>query len=301
MTPLLAARSTAFRNSCPCPRRISEKYLAADFEGIKANLVQLARGGKTMEFLAESVRKRADELSETAAEVLVSEPAFAETLAKQLASSYTFVKEAGRAASGRYAANDPLRKMVEKMGAEDLFADTIGEVRAKSAGPVMDMGRAAHLLMRAMRQDPKLGNRTAIIDSLRQVELAGDPFVSGNAVEALKIFRQANQPPPPPTPQQLGQPKPSGVGAGTTNRSANSLNLSDPNHVARQHIDEASHIADRIMNLSPGVFSVTNTEALRLATSIDKALSVDPGNPNSFSLKQVRFPAGSKTMLLRRL
>lgn len=188
-----------------------QKYLDADFEGIKANLVQLARGGKTMEFLAESVRKRADELSETAAEVLVSEPAFAETLAKQLASSYTFVKEAGRAAGSRYAANDPLMEMAKKMGAEGLFADTLGEVRAKNAGPVMDMGRAAHLLMRAMRQDPKLGNRTAIIDSLRQVEHAGDHFVSGNAVEALKIFRQANQPPPPPTPQQLGQPKPSGV------------------------------------------------------------------------------------------
>jgi hypothetical protein len=185
-----------------------QKYLDADFEGIKANMVQLARGGRTMEFLAESVRKRADEISETAAEVLVSEPAFAETLAKQLASTYTFVKEAGKAGSSRYA-NDPLTKMFE--GAEDLFADTLGEVRAKNAGPVMDMGRAAHLLMRAMRRDPKLGNRTAILDSLRQVEHASDPFVSGNAVEALKIFRQANQPPPPPTPQQLGQPKPSGV------------------------------------------------------------------------------------------
>jgi len=191
-----------------------QKHLDADFECIKANMVQLARGGKTMEFLAESSRKRADEISETAAEVLVSEPAFAETLAKQLASTYTFVKEAGKAAGSRYAANDPLRelrKMAEKMGAEDLFADTLGEVRAKNAGPVMDMGRAAHLLMRAMRRDPKLGNRTAILDSLRQLEHAGDPFVSGNAVEALKIFRQANQPPQPPTPQQLGQPKPSGV------------------------------------------------------------------------------------------
>jgi hypothetical protein len=68
--------------------------------------------------------------------------------------------------------------------------------------------------------------------------------------------------------------------ARTTDRSANSLNLSDLNHVAHQQIDEACQIADRIIDLSPGVFSVTNTEALRLAAAIDKALSVDPGNPN---------------------
>ena len=163
-------------------------------------MVQLARGGKTMEFLAESLRKRPDEISETAAEVLVSEPAFAETLAKELASTFTFVKETGKAASSRHASH-PLRKMV----GEDLFADTLGEVRAKNAGPVMDMGRAAHLLMRAMRQDPKLGNRTAILDSLRRVEHSSDPFVSGNAVEALKPFRQANQPTPTSGSQPLSK------------------------------------------------------------------------------------------------
>jgi len=81
-------------------------------------------------------------------------------------------------------------------------------------------------------------------------------------------------------------------GARTTNRSANSRNLSDPNHVARQHIDEACHIADRIMNLSPGLFSVTNTEALRLAATIDKALSVDPGNPKLLLAKASALSCG---------
>ena len=91
MTPVLVRRSTAFRKSCPCPRRISKKYLDADLEGIKANMVQFAQAGKTMEFLAESLRKRASETGETAAEVLVSEPAFAEALAKELATYYTYV------------------------------------------------------------------------------------------------------------------------------------------------------------------------------------------------------------------
>ena len=81
-------------------------------------------------------------------------------------------------------------------------------------------------------------------------------------------------------------------GAGTTKRSENSLNLSDPKHVARQQIDEACHMADRIINLSPGVFSVTNTEALRLADAIDNALGVDPGNPNLLLAKASALSCG---------
>ena len=180
-----------FSEMLSMPQKDFQTYLDADLENIKATMVQFAKAGKAMEFLAESSRKRASETGETAAEVLVSEPAFAETLAKELATYYTYVRD--------------------QLGQGN---DIAGEVRAKQLmkpEEVMDMGRTAHLLMRAMRRDPKLGNRTAIVDSLRRIERSSDPFVSGNAEEALKIFRDANRPPPPPSPQQLGQPKPSGV------------------------------------------------------------------------------------------
>jgi hypothetical protein len=176
------------------PHKEFQKYLEADLQEIKAYMMLFAQGGKTMEFLAESSKRRdseISEISETAADVLVSEPAFAETLAKELATFYTYVRD--RLGQGN---------------------DIAGEVRAKELmkpEEVMNMGRAAHLLMRAMRRDPKLGNRTAVVDSLRRIERSSDPFVSDNAVEALKIFRDANRPPPPPSPQQLGQAKPSGV------------------------------------------------------------------------------------------
>jgi hypothetical protein len=162
-----------------------------DLPQSKANMVQFAQGGKTMEFLRESLRIRGSETSEAAAEVLVSEPTFAETLAIELATFYTYVRD--------------------QLGQGN---DITGEVRVKhlmKPEEVMDMGRAAHLLMRAMRRDPSLGNRTTIADSLRRVEHSSDQFVSGNAVEALRIFREANRPAPPPSPQQLGQAKPSGV------------------------------------------------------------------------------------------
>src|SRR5713101_9026798 len=68
--------------------RTSEPTQAVDMQEIKANLTQFAKSGKTIEFLQESVKVRGSEIAEVSAEVLVSEPAFAETLAEALASPY---------------------------------------------------------------------------------------------------------------------------------------------------------------------------------------------------------------------
>jgi hypothetical protein len=174
-----------------------------NLQEIRARMVQFAQNGQLAEFLEESLRVRGSETSEVAAEVLVSEPAFAESLAQALTSTYAVVRKSGRTGARGYA-NDPLRRAIGKA----MFEEALGEVRSKMAGNLMDMGRAAHLLMRAIRRDPSLGNRIAIENSLRHVEHSTDPFVSGNAEEALRILREANKLPPNSTSQTLGHPKP---------------------------------------------------------------------------------------------
>ena len=75
-------------------------------------------------------------------------------------------------------------------------------------------------------------------------------------------------------------------------RPSQSPNLSDPDPPARREIAEASHIADQIINLVPGVFSVTNTEALRLASAIDRALVIAPNNSNLLIAKAGALSCG---------
>ena len=142
-----------------------------DLGQVKAQMVVFAQSGKTMEFLAESNKARGSEIAQIAAEVLASEPAFAETLASELATFYTYLRD--------------------QLGRGNDIAGEAAAKRMMDPKEFMDMGRAAHLLMRAMRGEPTLCQRTAIVESLSRVEHSSDSFVSGNAQEALRIARKS--------------------------------------------------------------------------------------------------------------
>lgn len=56
------------------------------------------------------------------------------------------------------------------------------------------------------------------------------------------------------------------------------LGLADPNHPALQEIAEASALADEIIDLHLNYFSCNSVDAMRLVSTIDKALEKSPGD-----------------------
>jgi tetratricopeptide (TPR) repeat protein len=166
--------------------------------GLRANLEALVRNGNTSAFVEESLRERGSDISALAAEVLSESPVFAEALARDMVNTSAFLKKSG---SER---RSPLDNRLEALLPEGWAEETLGEIRAKNSGlQLMDRGRAAHLLMRAIDRNPGLVEGTTIEDCLRRVVESADQFVSGNAEMALDTLRRAKLRPKPSNPSPL--------------------------------------------------------------------------------------------------
>src|SRR3954463_7869357 len=88
----IAGATNPSRDASATPRGVHQTAKPqSDVKQLKANMAQFAQAGNATDFLRESLRMRGSEIAEAAAEILVSDVAFAETLAKELAVSYTYV------------------------------------------------------------------------------------------------------------------------------------------------------------------------------------------------------------------
>ena len=125
-------------------------------------------------------------------------PVFAEALARDIVNTSAFLKKSGN------ERRSPVDNRLDALLPEGWAEETLGEIRAKNSGlQLMDRGRAAHLLMRAIDLNPDLVEGTTIEDCLHQVVNSADQFVSGNAEMALDTLRRAKLRPNPSNPSPL--------------------------------------------------------------------------------------------------